>query len=125
MGKLNLEIDPTEAEKMSVVDILEYTFGKPGNSCIRSQTGGWWAYEFCPGDFVRQFHEDEVSLLDLVGSQKKGAKGGVTEHYLGRFIPEDHEGVTKENEWEHVVNATSSSSKSPEPSATTNAGGNG
>jgi len=110
--QLNLDLDPAEAEKMSVVDILERTFGKAGNFCIRSQTGGWWAYEFCPGDYVRQYHEEEVNLLDQVSritaSQEKGTASGVTEHFLGRFTPEDHKGVTEENEWEHVINATTS-----------------
>jgi hypothetical protein len=115
---LNLELDPAEAEKMSVVEILERTFGKSGNFCIRSQTGGWWSYEFCPGDYVRQYHEEEVSLMDqVIGIQRRGTTPGVTEHYLGRFIPEDHKGVTKENEWERIVNATTTlgGSKSKPP----------
>ena len=131
---LNLEIDPAEAQKLSVIEILDYTFGKSRNFCIRSDTGGWWAYEFCPGDHVRQFHEDEASVVDplsgKIGAKKKAAPAVVTEHYLGRYKAEDHEEVTKENEWEHVVNATTSTSTlstnhkaqgTPSPSA----GGNG
>jgi len=109
--KINLELDPEEAEKMSVVEILERTFGKPGDFCMRSQTAGWWAYEFCPGEYVRQYHEEEVNLIERitgVSVSQEDTTSDVTEHILGRFIPEDHEGVTKENEWEHVVNATSS-----------------
>ena len=133
-SELNLELDPAKAEKMSVAGILEHTFGKREEFCIRSQTGGWWQYEFCPGDYVRQFHEEEADLMNqfngIIGSQKKVAPTSVTEHFLGRYIPEDHEGVTKENEWEHVVNATTStststSSPSINSSPSASAGGNG
>lgn len=131
---LNLDIDPAQARKLSVIEILEYTFGEPGNFCIRSETGGWWAYEFCPGAYVRQFHEEEVGLVDQLsgirGSQKKKAPAVVTEHFLGRYKPEDHEGVTKENEWEHVVNSTSSISslstnRKAQGTPSSSAGGNG
>ncbi len=131
---LNLEIDPVEAEKLSVMEILDYTFGTSRTFCIRSDTGGWWAYEFCPGNHVRQFHEDEASIVDqlsgIIGAQKKVTPAAVTEHYLGRYIPEDHEGVTKENEWEHVVNATTSTSTlstnhKPQGTPSPSAGGNG
>lgn len=140
---LNLELDPSEAEKMTVVDILEWTFGKTKNFCIRSQTGGWWGYEFCPGDYVRQYHEEEANLMEKIAGFTTSQSKGLTEHVLGRFVPEDHEGVTKENEWEHVVNATTPTSgskfrsplkgsndnnkKSPKSQngPSTNAGGNG
>ncbi len=113
---LNLDLDPAEAEKMTVVEILDATFGKAGDFCMRTQTGDWWAYELCPGSYVRQFHE-EVNLMDqisgIVGSQRKGTVSSVTEFFLGRYEPEDHKDVTKENEWEHVVNATSSEGSKP------------
>jgi hypothetical protein len=127
--QLNLEIDPAEAEKMSVVEILESTFGKAGNFCIRSQTGGWWAYEFCPGEYVRQYHEEDVSLMDQVAgittSQTKGTTSGVAEHILGRYIPEDHKGVTKDNEWAYVVNENNIKNRKSQSGPSTSAGGNG
>eukprot|EP00531_Pseudo-nitzschia_arenysensis_P014592 CAMPEP_0116124598 /NCGR_PEP_ID=MMETSP0329-20121206/5363_1 /TAXON_ID=697910 /ORGANISM="Pseudo-nitzschia arenysensis, Strain B593" /LENGTH=629 /DNA_ID=CAMNT_0003618583 /DNA_START=65 /DNA_END=1954 /DNA_ORIENTATION=+ len=121
---LNLDLDPAKAEKMTVVEILDATFGSTGDFCMRTQTGDWWAYELCPGSYVRQFHE-EVNLMDqisgIVGSQKKGAVSSVTEFFLGRYKPEDHKGVTKENEWEKVVNTTSSDgSKSSNPGSSEN-----
>jgi hypothetical protein len=57
-----------------------------------------------------------------------------TEHVLGRYIAEDHEGVTKENEWKNVVNATengletssnSQKSRSIKVGSPTSLGGNG
>mmetsp|Transcript_19550 Transcript_19550/g.40199 ORF Transcript_19550/g.40199 Transcript_19550/m.40199 type:complete len:609 (+) Transcript_19550:101-1927(+) len=106
---LNLELDPAQAEKMSVAEILSETFGKPGDFCMRTQTSEWWAYEFCPGKYARQFHE-EVNVMDqisgIVGGSEAKKPSSVIEFFLGRYVPEDHEGATKENEWEHVVNAT-------------------
>eukprot|EP00536_Pseudo-nitzschia_multiseries_P003653 jgi/Psemu1/302087/fgenesh1_kg.57_\ len=108
---MNKELDPTEAETMSVVEILEWTFGKTGSFCIRQQTADWWSYEFCPGHYVRQYHEEQNILTDrfigITTVEKRASGPGVTEYFLGRFVPEDHEGVTRDNEWEQVVNATS------------------
>jgi hypothetical protein len=99
---INLELDPKEVEKMSVGEVLDKTFGKPGDFCIQTGTGGWWVYEFCPGQNIRQFHE--TTLLDRITGQATSAIE--TEHILGQYVPEDHEGVTKENEWKNIVNAT-------------------
>ena len=136
-SQLNLDLDPAEIENMSVKEVLDKTFGTSGNFCMRSQTGGWWTYQFCVGDHVRQFHQDEISLVEEItgrfGQKKKGDSGFI----LGRYVPEDHIGVTKENEWEHVVNATASlefaknnnnnkaTPGSNNKAASTSAGGNG
>ena len=55
-----------------------------------------------PGGTIRQFHE--MTILD----RSTGSATNVleTEHFLGRYTAEDHEGVTKENEWMNMVNAT-------------------
>jgi hypothetical protein len=99
---INLELDPAEIEKMSVAEVLGQTFGKSGDFCIQTGTGGWWVYEFCPGEYIRQFHE--TSLMDrMTGATSTAVE---TEHILGRFVPEDYAWVSKENEWKNVVNVT-------------------
>eukprot|EP00535_Pseudo-nitzschia_heimii_P001924 CAMPEP_0197176478 /NCGR_PEP_ID=MMETSP1423-20130617/2394_1 /TAXON_ID=476441 /ORGANISM="Pseudo-nitzschia heimii, Strain UNC1101" /LENGTH=675 /DNA_ID=CAMNT_0042625859 /DNA_START=11 /DNA_END=2038 /DNA_ORIENTATION=+ len=152
---MNLDLDPSEAETMSVREILEWTF--PDRFCLRAQTAGWWSYEFCPGAYVRQYHEDEPSVDSVTnaitaalaaggggeGGQPTKKKPGVTEFYLGRYLEEDHPVVDREDDWKHVVNATtttnaadsrggsSSSFPSPVPSSAAGApsasaaGGNG
>jgi hypothetical protein len=109
ISPINLNLDPVEAEKMSVVEILEKTFGTDGDFCIRSALGGWWTYEICPGKHVRQYHESEVPSITRTMAQKSKVE---TEHFLGRFDPDDHQSVTKENEWENVVNATTTKTTS-------------
>jgi hypothetical protein len=127
---VNLDLDPEEVEKMSVMEVLSKTFGENEEFCIQTGTGGWWVYEFCLGDGVRQFHE--TTLLDRITG--KATTAIETEHVLGRYIAEDHEGVTKENEWKNVVNATengletssnSQKSRSIKVGSPTSLGGNG
>ncbi|KAL3898591.1 MAG: hypothetical protein SGARI_006636 [Bacillariaceae sp.] len=55
-------------------------------------------------DSVRQYHE--TTLLDRISG--KATTAIETEYTLGRYVVEDHEGVTIENEWKNVVNATES-----------------
>jgi len=112
-NQINQDIDPSEVENMSVVEIFQRTLGEAGAFCIAQRTGNWWSYEFCPGAYIRQFHEEATGLTEqftgMTATQRKTSGPDVTEYFLGRFIAKDHEGVTKENEWEQVVNATSSS----------------
>jgi hypothetical protein len=100
--KIQLDLDPAEVEKMSVAEVLERSFGKSGTLCFQSGTGGWWVYEFCPGEYIRQFHENTV--MDRVTGHVSSSLE--SEHILGRYIAEDHESVSREDEWMRVVNAT-------------------
>jgi hypothetical protein len=101
-GGVNLELDTEIVGKMSIPEVLRNTFGEPGDFCIQTATGGWWVYEFCPGEYIRQFHE--TTLMDRLSGQPSTSVD--IEHILGRYISEDHDWVTKENEWVNVVNAT-------------------
>jgi hypothetical protein len=100
--RVNLKLDPETVKTMSVTEVLSKTFGETGDFCLQTGTGGWWVYEFCPGEYIRQFHE--TTLLDRLSGQASTAVD--TEHILGRYISEDHNWLTKENQWMHVVNAT-------------------
>ena len=44
--RINLNLDPVEAESMSVIEILQNTFGTDGDFCIRTATGEWWQVSF-------------------------------------------------------------------------------
>jgi Glucosidase II beta subunit-like protein len=101
-GGINLELDPEAIEKMSIPEILQKTFGESGDFCIKAGTGGWWVYEFCPGDYIRQYHE--TTMMDRLSGHISTEIE--TQHILGRYVPEDHDWVTKENEWKNVVNST-------------------
>jgi len=95
-------MDPSEVEKMSVVEVLHSLFGTKGKICILFGTGSWWVYEFCPGGTIRQFHE--MTVIDRsTGSAKNIVE---TEHYLGRYHAPDHEKATKDDEWKNMVNVT-------------------
>ncbi|KAG7363315.1 glucosidase II [Nitzschia inconspicua] len=99
---INLKLDPVAVEKMSIPEVLQQIFGDDGDSCIQVGTGGWWVYEFCPGAYIRQYHE--TTLMDRISGYVSTSIE--SEHILGQYIPEDHDWVTKENEWMNVVNAT-------------------
>lgn len=118
LGATDGNMDAAEVEKMSVMEVLHAMFGKKGTLCLLFGTGGWWVYEFCPGGTIRQYHE--ITLMDRTTGEATNRIE--TEHYLGRYKAEDHEGVTKESEWKHMVNVTNgtfgSSSSSSSSSAT-------
>lgn len=99
------DLDPAEVEKLSVMEVLEASFGKGGTFCFQAGSGGWWIYEFCPGDYIRQYHE--TTVMDRITGQASSTLD--TDHILGRYIAADHASVAKDDEWRYVVNATDSS----------------
>ena len=93
-------------EGESFRDILDRTLSK---LCLQSATGGWWVYEYCHKERIRQFHE--VTVMRKSGLSKAVPTRLVeTEHTLGRYHAAVGEADTiaddAEEEWKLVVNAT-------------------
>jgi hypothetical protein len=93
-------VEPKENE--SIREILQGTLA---NTCLQSFTGGWWSYELCSFQDVRQYHETAVA--------SKTKSGGIvttkkieTEHVLGRYKADIFAYVPDEEEWRLVVNST-------------------
>jgi hypothetical protein len=86
-------------ENESIRDIIERTME---GVCLHSNTNEWWAYEFCHGVHVRQYHEGKV--LD--------ARSGVTsvqieaQYLLGKYDADQLESFEREDEIKYVVNVT-------------------
>jgi hypothetical protein len=92
--------EPKENE--SIREILE---GSLANTCLQSFTGGWWSYELCSFQDVRQYHETSIAT--------KTKSGGIvttkkieTEHVLGRYKDDIFASVPDDEEWRLVVNST-------------------
>ncbi|XP_061394457.1 endoplasmic reticulum lectin 1 [Musca vetustissima] len=56
-----LKTPPTTPALQDLTPLLEFVKGK---KCLTGGTG-WWKYEFCYGNYVRQFHKDKKSETEL------------------------------------------------------------
>lgn len=86
---------------MSIREILEKTLGKRG--CLMKNLG-WWNYEFCYGNRIRQYHSN--NFID--SNTGKTTQIIETEHQLGVYANSGNDITDYPNDDEHlhVVNAT-------------------
>jgi len=88
---LACEEDESRQTSLTVAELLD-GFEKP---CLRLNEG-WWAYEFCHLKHIRQFHEEEVTVVNKDegndGNNKEKKKEQVTKrlavvdsHSLGKY----------------------------------------
>lgn len=89
-----------DIENLSISNILDLTFERPGKRCIQ-YGAGWWVYELCPGKYIRQYHE--ISRLDPVSGTSSVVIDA--EHILGRF--DKSRNTWNDEDWKYVVNSTS------------------
>jgi hypothetical protein len=109
----DIEVDDAEQEKRrkipkeneSVMQILERTLGGRKPVCLQSLTGGWWTFEFCQGQSIRQFHEAIGTTRDKHGTPKT-TRIVETEHNLGLPQTNMFQAIVPEDEYRFIVNAT-------------------
>jgi hypothetical protein len=89
-------------ENESIREILQGTLG---NTCLQSFTGGWWSYELCSFQDVRQYHETAVASKTKSGGIVTSKKIE-TEHVLGRYTADRFANIPDAEEWRLVVNST-------------------
>jgi Glucosidase II beta subunit-like protein len=78
--------------------------------CLQSDAGGWWTYEICYKNSIRQFHESVGAKRNSAGV-KILSKVVESEHILGRYDASTEKlSVLDDEEWKLVVNVTSSDS---------------
>jgi len=82
-------------EHLSLTEILDETLGE---KCLYSKKDGWWQYEYCHKQYVRQFS----GVAKYKGIDLKDD----TQHLLGFYKAGDVDQLGKSYEWEHVVNVT-------------------
>jgi hypothetical protein len=86
----------------SIRNILERTLG---STCLQSFNGGWWSYELCSFQDVRQYHETAIATKTKTGGIVTSKKIE-TEHILGLYKIDIFASVPEDEEWKLVVNAT-------------------
>lgn len=90
-------------ENESIREILDRTLSK---LCLQTNTGGWWTYEFCHKQGIRQFHEATVTRRNSAGA-KVTSKVIESEHVLGNYDAAFDKAIADLEDWELVVNVTS------------------
>lgn len=98
---LSLESEDFD-ENESIREILDRTLQE---LCLQSNNGGWWTYEFCHKQTVRQFHELISSRRHGLGA-KLTSKGLESEHILGVFTDFDTSETLAVDDWKLVVNVS-------------------
>jgi len=108
LSVLNALSDTSLNEGEAFRSILDRTLA---NLCLQTNSGGWWIYEYCHKEQIRQFHE--VTAMRKSSSSKAAVPARIveTEHILGRYNPievalEDDDIAGDGEEWKLVVNAT-------------------
>jgi hypothetical protein len=89
-------------ENESIREILERTLG---NVCLQAGTGGWWTYEFCHGNVIRQFHGEVATRKTSIGTVLT-SHVVESEHILGKYPANGAESFPNEDEHKLVVNST-------------------
>jgi hypothetical protein len=86
----------------SIRTILDKTLRK---TCLQTNAG-WWTYEFCHKQYVRQFHEAAATRRNQATGAMVTSKVIETEHSLGKYDPDKYDSIPDEEEYKLVVNAT-------------------
>ena len=92
-------------EGESIMEILERTLGGDKPVCLQSITGGWWTFEFCHGESIRQYHEIVGTKRDKNGNPQT-TRIVETDHNLGMPQTNIFRAIVPEEEWRFMVNAT-------------------
>mmetsp|Transcript_7650 Transcript_7650/g.11126 ORF Transcript_7650/g.11126 Transcript_7650/m.11126 type:complete len:585 (+) Transcript_7650:127-1881(+) len=85
----------------SIRDTIERTLE---GICLASNTNEWWAYEFCHGVHIRQYHEGNVFDPDT-GITTRQVE---SEYFLGYYDADNLESFEDAVEIKYVVNVTKS-----------------
>jgi hypothetical protein len=101
--------NPTESdmslvkENESIREILDRVLSM---LCLQSNLGGWWTYEICYKQSIRQYHEGIGTKRNSAGA-KVMAKIIESEHILGVYNPSNERAeIPDDEEWNLVVNVT-------------------
>jgi Glucosidase II beta subunit-like protein len=90
-------------ENESIREILDRVLSM---LCLQSNLGGWWTYEICYKQSIRQFHEGIGTKRNSAGANVM-AKIAESEHILGVYDPSNERtDILDEEEWKLVVNVT-------------------
>ena len=90
-------------ENESIREILDRVLNM---LCLQTTLGGWWTYEICYQQRIRQFHETIGTKRNSAGA-KVVAKITETEHVLGLYDEsKERNDIPDTEEWKLVVNAT-------------------
>lgn len=100
--KLVDEVNTKEDE--SIREILDRTLS---STCLQSSMGGWWTYELCHGQDIRQYHETTSTTKTSSGATIT-SKRMESEHALGLHKADVFDTVPADEEWRLVVNTTDS-----------------
>ena len=99
--------------KQSIMEIIDEAL--VGDHCLYSKKDGWWLYEYCHKQHIRQFSGPEkFSGIDLEDD---------SQYLLGYFINESDASAARKD-WERVVNVTDSTGQGTAQGGM-NRGGNG
>ncbi len=94
-------------ENESIREILDRVLNM---LCLQTTLGGWWTYEICYQQRIRQFHETIGTKRNSAGA-KVVAKITETEHLLGLYDEtKERTDIPDTEEWKLVVNATTARS---------------
>ena len=95
----------TPLENESIMQILDRVLGGRKPVCLQSLTGGWWTFEFCHGQSIRQYHEVIGTRRDKHGVSQT-IRAIETDHNLGLPQTNIFQAIVPEDEWKFVVNST-------------------
>jgi Glucosidase II beta subunit-like protein len=104
---LSMKSELVPKENESIREILDRVLTL---LCLQSDIGGWWTYEICYKNNIRQFHESIGAKRNSAGV-KIVSKVVESEHILGRYDASAEKlSILDDEEWKLVVNASSSGS---------------
>lgn len=90
-------------ENESIREILDRALSQ---MCLQTNTGGWWVYEICHKQSIRQFHEAPAVVHQTSTGVKVTASTVESEHFLGLYDATTAEVIPDHEEWKLVVNVT-------------------
>jgi Glucosidase II beta subunit-like protein len=90
-------------ENESIREILDRVLSM---LCLQTNNGGWWTYEICYKQSIRQFHES-IGVIRSSVSARKAREVVESEHVLGVYDVSKEKFTIPDEEWRLVVNVTS------------------